>query len=92
MAKVLITFFGHLRTVVGLQSEYVSGSTFYEVIKKLSEKYGEKLKTLIMQEDGKLKINYVVSINGKNVNALNAHDIKLSDGDFISIFPPVGGG
>jgi len=45
-----------------------------------------------MYDDGRLKSNYVISINGASVATSNAKNIVLKDGDFISVFPPVGGG
>ncbi|RLI61123.1 MAG: hypothetical protein DRO67_08325 [Candidatus Asgardarchaeum californiense] len=62
------------------------------MISPIANKHGDKVKQLLMYDDGRLKSNYVISINGASVATSNAKNIVLKDGDFISVFPPVGGG
>jgi len=92
MPRVLMTFFGYFRTVIGMTSEYVDTETLYDAIIKIANKHCDKVKQLLMYDDGRLKSNYVIPINGTSVATSNAKNIVLKDGDFISVFPPVGGG
>ncbi|MGQ4914243.1 MAG: hypothetical protein ACP6IU_05765 [Candidatus Asgardarchaeia archaeon] len=62
MPRVLMTFFGHFRTVIGMTSEYVDTETLYDAIIKIANKHGDKVKQLLMYDDGRLKSNYVISI------------------------------
>ena len=62
-----------------------------DVIKKLIEMY-PKLKNELLNDKGRLKENYKVLINGREITHLSGLETKVSDGDIIAIFPPVAGG
>jgi len=90
--KVKVEFFNTLREKVnGLK--YVEMEDVYtlrDVLKKLDEMF-PNLKGEIW--DGKdVNDDYLIMINGRNIEFLGGVEAKLSDGDEISMFPPAAGG
>ena len=90
--KVRVEFFNTLREKVnGLK--YVEMEDVYtlrDVLKKLDEMF-PNLKGEIW--DGKdVNDDYLIMINGRNIEFLGGIEAKLSDGDEISMFPPAAGG
>ena len=90
--KVKVEFFNTLREKVnGLK--YVEMEDVYtlrDVLKKLDEMF-PNLKGEIW--DGKdVNDDYLIMINGRNIEFLGGIEAKLSDGDEISMFPPAAGG
>lgn len=92
MTRIRISFFGNLRKIVGDQVIQVDAENLYEALVKLSSKYGDKIKNILIFEDGRFRAYHIISVNGVNVTNKNAHEITLSDGDIVYILPPVGGG
>ncbi|MCX6063565.1 MAG: MoaD/ThiS family protein [Caldiserica bacterium] len=69
----------------------VSASTCIEALRSLVAEY-PVLKGIILTGDLKLKRDYIYLLNGKSVEFLGKEEAPLKDGDFIALFPPVGGG
>jgi MoaD family protein len=69
----------------------VSASTCIEALRSLVAQY-PALKGIILTEGLKLKRDYIYLLNGKSVEFLGKEEAPLKDGDFIALFPPVGGG
>lgn len=88
-------FFTALREVVGKKEEafeFSRGTTFKELLKHLSENYGQAFREYIYNDKGRPKGHLEFLINGKSITTLKGFETKLKDGDKIAIIPPVGGG
>ncbi|WHH60808.1 ubiquitin-like small modifier protein 1 [Petroclostridium sp. X23] len=62
------------------------------LIDQLIVMYGEKLRNKLFNESKDIRPEIAMFLNGRNVFALDGLNTKLSLGDEILIFPPVGGG
>lgn len=91
---IRVKFFAALWEITGEKETEIDakGITVKELLYKLFERYGDKLKKEIMENDDKVRDHYVILVNGRNIVFLNGIDTKIDDGALISIFPPVGGG
>ena len=91
---IRVKFFAALWEITGEKEIELDGTdmTVREVLQKLIERYGEKFKKEIMENDDKVKDHYVILVNGRNIVFLDGINTKVKDGDLISVFPPVGGG
>jgi sulfur-carrier protein len=88
--KLILRFFANFREAVGqktLEREYPDDATVGEVLESLTEEYG-----LDLFEDGEMRPQLSIMRNGKDVVHIDGRETSLSDGDRLSIFPPVAGG
>jgi len=92
MVKVKVTLFGALAKTAGEKAVEIEASTLKDAVDKLIERYGEKFKSRIYDEKGKVRRFVNIYINGKDIRFLNHLETQLNDGDNISIIPAVGGG
>ena len=69
----------------------VSASTCIEALRSLVAEY-PVLRGIILNEELKMKRDYIYLLNGKSVEFLGKEDAVLKDGDTMSLFPPIGGG
>jgi len=93
--KVTVKFFTALREVVGKKEEefeFSRGTTIKELLKHLSESYGQAFKEYIYNDRGRVKGHLEFLINGKSITTMKGFETKLNEGDKIAIIPPVGGG
>lgn len=85
-----LRFFANFREAVGqktVEREYPDGTTVGDVLADLTDEHG-----LDLFEDGDLRSQLSIMKNGKDVVHLDGVDTPLSDGDTLSVFPPVAGG
>mgnify|MGYP000406753067 CR=1 FL=1 len=92
MPRVRVKYFGKVRSSTGKSEEEIdfSGNTINDLLKYLSEIYGQKFSKQIFAKDGKLANDIIILLNHKSVG--DNLNIQLSDGDTISILPFVSGG
>ncbi|WP_423744140.1 ubiquitin-like small modifier protein 1 (plasmid) [Haladaptatus sp. SPP-AMP-3] len=89
--ELTLRFFANFRESVGqktLEREYEDDTTVGEVLESLTEEYRD----LDFFEDGDLRPQLSIMRNGKDVVHIDGRETALSDGDRLSIFPPVAGG
>lgn len=91
MANVKIKVYTVKRETFENESIEVEGETLIEAIKNFIKIYPQ-LREELLENDQKLKSDYVFLVNGRNVEVLEKENTKLKDGDKISIFPPITGG
>jgi len=92
MGRVKIVFFGALAKIVGEKTIEADASTLREVIDMLTLKYGENLKSRLLDDKGNIRRFINIYVNGKDIRFLNHIETQLNNGDEISIIPAVGGG
>ncbi len=93
MPKVKVKFFATVREVTGIRAIDLEADNIREVLDKLIAKYGRKfIDTVINEENMELKRFFSCMVNGKRIELLDGYDTKLTEGDAIALFPPVGGG
>jgi molybdopterin synthase sulfur carrier subunit len=83
-------FFATFREAAGgktLALQVDPGTTVGEVLARLEAEYGMEL-----LEDGEIRERLSVLKNGREVVHMDAAATPLSDGDELSVFPPIAGG
>ena len=90
MVKVTIKLFANLREQVGKVKIEADGSDLREVIDIITGKYNG-LEELIIK-NGEIHPFIHVMVNGISVKDKDGLDTVLSEGDEITLFPPVSGG
>lgn len=74
-----------------MEVEVPSGSTVLQVVQKVAEIGGAKLKDLVLKNGG-IDGNLIVMLNKKDVSTLGGIGISVSEGDEIALLPHVQGG
>lgn len=93
MAKVKVLVSTMLATYMGGKREHeVNASNIRELLKKLSEDYGQEVRNRLLEVDGSMRRFINIFVNNKNVRTLNDVDTELKDGDEVIILPAVSGG
>ncbi|MCX6364478.1 MAG: MoaD/ThiS family protein [Actinobacteria bacterium] len=78
-----------MTTADGRREVESRGATVREVIAQaiIAE---PRMRPRIFREDGRMYAG--VFINGRNINALDGMDTPVSDGDKLTVLPPIAGG
>lgn len=93
--EVYVRLFTTLREIVGEWQLrfYLNGETsLRKLIDLLSERYGEKFRDYVYDEEGKFRDWLQFFINGVKISNSDVEGAILRDGDVVAIIPPVGGG
>ncbi|MCK5266168.1 MAG: MoaD/ThiS family protein [Candidatus Thorarchaeota archaeon] len=94
MMIVRFKSFGPIRRLLEepmMEVEVPFGSTVLQVVQKVAEIGGAKLKDLILRNGG-IDGNLIVMLNKKDVSTLGGIEISVSEGDEIALLPHVQGG
>ncbi len=86
--------FGPIRRLLPeqmMEVEIPSGSTVLQVVQKVAEIGGAKLKALILKNGG-IDGNLIVMLNKKDVSTIGGIEIPVAEGDEIALLPHVQGG
>ncbi|MDH5811461.1 MAG: MoaD family protein [Candidatus Methanomethylicaceae archaeon] len=87
----------YLAVLKGLSKEpnrevAISGNTLGELFSYLRETEPPQLKSRLFEEDGTLRPDIVVFINGADASLFGGMNAQLKEGDEITILPTVHGG
>lgn len=85
--KVKVKLFATLRRF-GKEFE-VEGSCLEDALKKLAEKLGDEFYREVFDEEGNIRQDRIVTVDGRNIKDEKP---KLKEGSVIAIFPPIAGG
>lgn len=88
-----LRFFANYRAAVGqktVEMEFADDSTIGNLLEQLEAEHAELEGELI--EDGSVRAQVNILLNGRNVLHEDGLDTALADGDTVSVFPPVAGG
>ena len=88
-----IRAFANFRDSLGkdLQVELREGSTVKELLDILSASH-KNMKSAIFDESGRVREYVILMKNRKNVDFLEGLNTTLSNGDEVTILPPIAGG
>jgi MoaD family protein len=91
--KITVRVFADYREIIGKEMELIfsEGNTIGELLAELCDRY-PALRQEMFASTGELKEFINIFINGRNIAFLGDMDTPLTDGDTISLFPPVAGG
>lgn len=91
--ELTLKFFATFREAVGskiVDRSFPGASTVGDVLTALESEYDGLAGNLL--EDGDLKPQINVLLNGREVLHMDGIDTAVSDGDTLAVFPPVAGG
>ncbi len=93
--EVEVKYYAMLRDATGRKTEEVElpeGSNVLDLLKRLTDLYGDAFRSHIYDGEGQLKLFLSYMLNGVNIHSLRSFETELKDGDVLSMLPPVGGG
>ncbi|ADY00433.1 MoaD family protein [Vulcanisaeta moutnovskia 768-28] len=67
-------------------------TTIKDLIQVIDKSISPNFSKVILDDNGKLKDQYVILVNGRSIDFLNGLSTKLSNGDEVVFLPPAGGG
>lgn len=91
--RLELRFFANYREAVGQKTvdwDVEDGDTVGDLLRALEAEYDELDGELI--EDGSVRSQVNILLNGRNVLHEDGLATPFSDGDTVSVFPPVAGG
>ena len=90
---ITVTFYGPLERWAGGNVFYAEGTSVREVLIALEPQLGKSvLEHIVHPDTGKIKSDFHILLNGRDIESLKGLDEKVMDGDTITCVPPVGGG
>ena len=95
LMKVQVKFLASLYDVTKVlktEIELPDNATVMDLIKTIDKAVSPNFSSIILDDDGKLKDQYVVLINGRSIDFLSGLGTRLSNGDEVTFLPPAGGG
>jgi MoaD family protein len=91
MARVNVKMFATVRESAGVSECSVDASDIDDLLSVLSGLLGQEFSEVVARAR-KDPDGLVVLLNGRNVRPGSESEVRLADGDEVSIFPPVSGG
>jgi MoaD family protein len=94
MVRIKIVYFSLLRELTETPEEYLEvGVTVRSALQTLFNKYGKKMRELILKENDNAPIDsLIINVNGKSIKFLHELDTNLKEGDKLTFFFAAGGG
>jgi MoaD family protein len=92
--NITVRFYGVVYDITDIrewQTELKEDSKIHDLLNTIAFAFPE-LKELIYHGDELRKDYLVVSLNNEDVTGMDGFDSSLSDGDTVSLMPPIGGG
>jgi len=91
--KARVRFFARFRELLGAEviAEPAPGTAFAALIREVARGNGEGYDA-IFDGHGAFREHVILMRNGKRVEAADAEETLVADGDEIAVFPPVSGG
>ncbi len=93
--KVRVRAFATLTGLLGggeVELELPEGCTVREALEALVSRCGQALAQALFGQEGRLAPGVKVMLNGRDIDFLSGLETRLSNGDEVFLFPPVGGG
>lgn len=92
--KTKIRFFASFKQITNkreVEIDLEEGATIHQLLQVLFERYSS-FQDKIFNESNELRKWIQILLNGRSIKFLQGLETKLSNGDIISLFPPVAGG
>ncbi|ADN51144.1 MoaD/ThiS family protein [Vulcanisaeta distributa] len=93
--KVQVKFLASLydiTKVLKTELNIPDNATIKDLIQVIDTSVSPNFSKVILDDNGRLKDQYVILVNGRSIDFLNGLSTKLSNGDEVVFLPPAGGG
>jgi len=94
--RVKVRYFGLIEDITAKRDDFIEVNkdriTIKEVLLTLIQKYGEKFKEAIVDQQGRPKPYVTIVVKSKGVSSIAELNTRLEHDDTILFVPPVGGG
>jgi len=94
MIAVRARYYAQLFEITGVREETVlleDGATIADLINRLCEEYGDRLRSFILDQEGRLRESLAVAVDGQRIR-VEPMKYRLRGGETVVILPPVSGG
>ena len=93
--KIRVVFQAQLRTVAGVSEstcECGTDATLFDVLNSLANEHEADLRSHLFAANGSVRPSLLLIVNNAAVSQSQAASYRLSDGDCVTLMPPIGGG
>lgn len=93
--NIRVEYTGQLPAVLGRAQEAVllpDGATLIALLEHLSAHGPASLRSHLRSDDGHWRASLLIAVNGRAHSARLAETVSLTDGDLVTLLPPIGGG
>ena len=90
---VFVEYFAQARDVAGCPREAVElagTATLIDLVKVLATRHGPRMAALLLGPDGGVSRQVILTVG--DVHVLSGQGVVLSDGDRVTVVPPISGG
>ena len=92
---VSVKYFAKVREITGKKEEKIEISgrmSVQEFLAKLFSKYGQQLREFVLHDNGELRQNIGILVNGSPVDRSDTGKVYVGASDVFVILPPIAGG
>jgi MoaD family protein len=91
---IQVGYFANIRAMTGKKEESTATlDTVLDLMNRLSSAYGTKFRDFCMDgTDNVISRNVNILVNGKHIHHIKEGATPLTDNDYVSVFPLIGGG
>ena len=93
--KIRVLFQAQLRTVMRVSEAFRDcppDATLFDLLTDLATEYRVNLRPHLFATDGSVRPSLLLIVNNAAVSQSQAASCRLSDGDCVTLMPPIGGG
>lgn len=93
--EMKLQFFGGFGALAGRSEDIArlqTGATLFDLLQTLATRYGESFRAELLQSDGALRDDVMITVNGTIMNHAVAADKALHPNDTLALFPVFPGG
>ena len=92
LPSITILFYSKIKQLIGQRKMVLNSDSIEDLLQKLFALFGRSLFDELMLDEGVIKPQWRIVVNGRNINLLNGLSTKLKDGDLVAIVPAIAGG
>jgi len=92
LPSITVLFYSKIKQLIGQRKMVLNSDSIEDLLQKLFALFGRSLFDELMLDEGVIKPQWRIVVNGRNINLLNGLSTKLKDGDLVAIVPAIAGG
>lgn len=95
LIKIEARYYAYLREITGKFSEIIlinEGATINDFLRIIIDKYGERMRRYILDDNGEVRSNITIAINAQKIAGDSVKSYPLKNEDVVVIIPPIAGG